>query len=359
MSILSRYVLREFIRCFFLCLLAFITIYLIVDFFERMDKFIRYQASIGAVAQYFLCKLPLIIYQVGPIAMVIGALLAIGLLARNSEIVAMMAGGVSLYQVVAPIIVAAVVCSAGTWILSEYIMPYTNRKLVYINQVKIKKETVKRMLVKNNIMYRSGNAIYSIRLFDPRSQVISGVTFLYFTPDFQLVQRIDAMDGAWDGRGWVFRGVTERRFGPGGEVEVSGAEEKAISIPEGPASFLEVERETEEMSYAELRQYIQKIRDEGYDPTPYLVDLHAKIAFPVLNFLTVFIGIGFALRTARGGGIAAGIALSIVAGFAYWIIYGMGLSLGHSGALPPLVAAWSPNLLFGAGGLYLLLSVRQ
>ncbi len=359
MSILSRYILKEFIRCFVLCLIAFITIYLIVDFFERMEKFIRYEAAAGAVAQYFLCKLPMIIYQVGPVAMVIGALLAIGLLARNNEIVAMMAGGVSLYQVVAPIILAAVACSAGTWVLSEYIMPYTNWKLEYINQVKLKKKTVKRMLVKNNIMYRSGNAIYSIRLFDPRSQVMKGVTFFYFSPDFHLIRRMDAVEGAWDGRGWVFRGVTERRFGPGGEVEVSGADEQTISIPEGPASFLEVERETEEMSYADLRQYTQKIRDEGYDPTPYLVDLHAKIAFPVLNFFTVFIGIGFALRTVRSGGIAAGIALSITAGFVYWIIYGMGLSLGHSGALPPLVAAWSPNVLFGAGGIYLLFSNKQ
>ena len=359
MSILSRYILREFLRCFFLCLLTFITIYLIVDFFERMEKFIRHQADIVSILQFFICKIPMIVYQVGPIAMVIGALLTIGLLARNNELVAMMAAGVNLYRLITPIVGAAVICSVFTWVLSEYIMPYTNRQLDYINQVKIKKKTHKRMLVKDNILTRSGEAIYSIRLFDPRDQVMKGVTFLYFSRDFSLLRRIDAVEGAWDGEEWVFRGVTERRFGEGGEVEVTSAEERVIAIPEDPDSFLEVERETEEMSYAELRRYIDKIQGEGYDSTPYLVDLYAKLAFPVLNFLTVFMGIGFALRTARSGGIAAGIVLSLVAGFIYWILFGLSLSLGHSGTLPPLVAAWAPNLLFSVSAFYLLYTVKQ
>jgi lipopolysaccharide export system permease protein len=118
-------------------------------------------------------------------------------------------------------------------------------------------------------------------------------------------------------------------------------------------------RNSEEMGYWELRTYIQKIQASGYKATRYLVDLHSKLSTPFLNFIMVLIGIPFALKTSRSGGVALSIGISVMIGFTYGVIYYIFISFGKSGVFPPFLSCWIPTLLFGLAGIFTLMSTRQ
>ena len=120
-----------------------------------------------------------------------------------------------------------------------------------------------------------------------------------------------------------------------------------------------MKRSSEEMSYGELWTYIQKIQASGYNATRYLVDLHSKLSTPFLSFIMVLIGIPFALKTSRSGGVALSIGISVIIGFAYGVIYYIFISFGKSGVFPPLLSCWVPTLLFGLAGIFTLMSIRQ
>ena len=130
-------------------------------------------------------------------------------------------------------------------------------------------------------------------------------------------------------------------------------------MKEGWESFQNSESDSDEMNYAELRTYIQKIQASGYDATRYLVDLYSKLSYPLLNVIMVLIGIPFALKTGRSGGVALSIGISVMLGFLYGIVFYVFISFGKSGVLPPVLACWIPTLLFGLAGIFTLMSVRQ
>jgi lipopolysaccharide export system permease protein len=150
-----------------------------------------------------------------------------------------------------------------------------------------------------------------------------------------------------------------RDFDEDGSIRMTPFEEMEFPMEESWESFQKNARDSDEMSYAELRTYVQKIRSSGYDATRYLVDLYAKLSHPLLNIIMVLIGIPFALKTSRSGGIALSIGISVLLGFVYGVAYYISLSFGKSAILPPFIAVWTPTVLFGLAGLFTLMSVRQ
>jgi lipopolysaccharide export system permease protein len=131
-----------------------------------------------------------------------------------------------------------------------------------------------------------------------------------------------------------------------------------VDLPERPSDFQEVQKDVEVMGYFELKRYIRKLQAEGYDATRYVVDLHGKIAFSLVSIILAVIGFLFSLRSERSGGIAQGIGAGLVIGFSYWLVYAFGMSLGRSGTLPPFIAAWFANILFGAFSVFLIRRVK-
>jgi lipopolysaccharide export system permease protein len=113
------------------------------------------------------------------------------------------------------------------------------------------------------------------------------------------------------------------------------------------------------MSFSEIRAFIQQLKREGFSSTTYEVDMYAKVSYSFINVIMMLLGIPFALRIGRSGGMALGIAISIAIGFVYWIFFGFCLSLGKGGAMPPFLAAWIANVAFGFFGMYMFLYVRQ
>lgn len=356
---MTRYLSREFIRLFLLCLAGGTALYVVVDLFDRIDQFLRYGATAGEIVLYLVFKIPLMVYQVAPAVMLLSVLLTLGLLARRNEILAFRTSGIPVWRIVAPFVWISFAVSLGAFLINEYVVPPSFQRSEYIRRVLIKGKTPTGLAVRNRIWFKGEEGIYNIASFLPARNELQGITILNVARPFRLARRVDAARGRWGEGKWIFYDVLERSFTPDGGMKTDFAPEKEIPLPETPADFQEVQEEAEGMPLSVLRRYVKEIEVEGYDPTPYRVEIHKRIAFPLLNVITVFLGIPFSIRLPRHGGLALGIGASLGVGFLYWILFAITLSVGQAGLIPPFVSAWAANVLFGALGVFMLLRVEE
>ena len=359
MRILNRYILSEYLKIFFFTLTALTLLFTVVDFFEKVEEFVKFKASIISIFKYLLFKVPMFIHFMVPMAILLATVICMGILSRHNEITAMKACGMGLHRITMPILTTAAVISFFVFLNSEYILPITNRITNHTFRVDIKKQIERGIYQKNRMWYRSENGnIWNIDLFDAQAGTLIGVSIFKFH-DGRLKERIDCGHAKWTGTEWLFSGGWIRNFDEEGSFNSEYFEDRVFPLPEKPADFMTVSVGPEEMSFQEIRNYIKKIKREGLDATRYIVDMHIKLSFPTIAFIMALIGIPFSIRTGRQGGFTVGVGLSVVIGFVIWFIFSMGVSLGHAGKLPPFISAWGANIIFTAGGIYFLTTSRQ
>jgi lipopolysaccharide export system permease protein len=359
MNLLNRYILTAFARIFGLALATFAGIYLLVDFFERVDNFIEHKAHFSQYVLYFANKIPMIVVQIAPMAVLMGVFMCLGGLSRNSELTAMRASGISLWRVTGPLLVTALLITGIMQVANEYIVPLSAQKVNYIlnTQVKGKPQMV---IKRDRLWFREGNAIVNVRQALPERNALLGVTIFRLGDDFRLQSRIDSPQAIYAKGTWQFENATERQFSSTAELAaVKNFDRKPVELIKAPDDFRIVERKTEELGVRALHVMARKLAEEGYDATRYRVDMQARLATPFASVIMAFLGIPFALQKKRGASLAMGIAISVAIGITYHILQAILLAFGYSSVLPPLVAAWAPNLLFGLFGVWLLLMVRE
>jgi lipopolysaccharide export system permease protein len=358
MSILDRYITREFSKLFSLVIATFLSLYLVIDFFEKIRMFSSNNATFSQMGRFFLFSFPMIASQSLPIAVLVASLLTFGLMSRNNEITAMKANGISIYRVSIPILILSMIVCIMTFLMNEFVTPHTNRIAEYIRLVEIQKQKKLGAFKQNQIWYKSKNAIYNFKTFDPEKNIIQGISISYLDDDYGVSKRIDARDASWKDHKWEFKNLLITTFPKGQVPVVVKVSAMLIDLPEEPADFLIVQRDTETMGFLELRDYIRKIKSEGYEATRYEVDLQGKIAFALVSIIVAMLGVSFSVRWGKSGGIAQGIGMGIIIAFSYWIVYAFSMSLGRSGTLSPLIAAWSANVLFGLIAGYSFLQAK-
>jgi len=358
MRVLDRYLLREFLKIFTLSLLSFVTLYLIVDVFELIDDIFEHHLPLVVSIHFFVYKIPSIINQISPIAVLMSTLLAVGMLSRHQELTAVKAGGVSIIRCARPLLLCGLVISILNIFINEAVVPIANR-----GSAAIKSEWFEGQQRggsgKETTWFREGNIVYSIESLDREEGRAKGFTMYLLGEAFVPVTQLHADNLTWVDNEWRVTDGIARGFTENGEVTTEVVSDRALSLLGGPEVIGRRALSPEEMSYSALRQFIKRLRVEGYEAHRYRVDLHSKMAFPFVNLVMVLIGIPFAVSGERRGGFALSITVTVLIGFSYWIISATNLSLGHSGVVPPFVAAWFTNLIFATVGLLMLSHVKQ
>ena len=357
MKLLDKYVLKEFLRFFAITLLSFIALFLIVDFFEKIRMFLSNKASISQIASYFIFSIPMIISYIFPPAVLLTTLITFSSFSKFNEITAMKANGINIYRISLPIIIFAAIAAVCLFYFSELITPASVQKTEHIIKIEVQKQKTLGFFKQNEIWYHGENAIYNFKMFDTDKNILQGVTINYLNPDFTLLSRIDAQRAEWKNNQWFFYNLLTTRFDNNNNPVLEWSKEKTINIPEKPNDFKVMQKDAEKMGYFELRKYVKKIQLEGYDVTKYLVELHGKIAFPLVILIMVFIAVPFSLRSERSGGIMYSSGIGIFIGFSYWIVHAFSMSLGKSEILPAFLAAWAANILFGAAAAFLFYKI--
>jgi lipopolysaccharide export system permease protein len=359
MKVLTRYLAREFVQYFFLGLGAFSAIYLIIEFFERINVFLYNKATWPMMGAYFLNKVPSILFQVSPAAILLASMITLGLMARHNEVMAVKSGGISLGILVYPILGVVILVFGALLGLSEFIIPWTNQNARAISDFIIHKKKPVATFKQSQVWIHGRQSIYNIQLYHPDKNVLEGLTIYRFSPDYNLIQRVDARSAQWKEGKWVLSEASVTDFDRRGIPARNYYPELILSLPETPSDFQIAEKNPDEMNFRQLREYVQKIERDGYDGRKYRTAMHGTISFPFTVVIMACLGIPLALRSERGSGFAWGIGYSIFISFIYLVVYSFILELGKGGSFPPFLAAWLGNFIFAMVGVYLLLSVRH
>ena len=358
MTILDRYIAKEFTKYFTMTIVSLVSLYLIIDFFEKIRGFISNQATVLQVISFFFFSAPMIIWQILPASVLFASLITFGSLSRANEIMAMKACGVSIHRTSLPVITIALQICFIAFLISEFITPYTNETADKIKYMEIEKRGTAGAFKQNQIWYRGKEGIYNFKTFDPQTNSLQGITIYYLDGNLNLRKRVDAERGEWKNGRWTFYHLIATTFPPDRFPELKAMSSKEADMPEEPENFKAAQKDPANMGYLELRRYIKEIQSGGYDAERYLVDLHGKLAFPLVNIIMAIIGILFSVQLESRGGKTQGLAAGIIIGLSYWIVFSFTISLGRAGGLPPLLAAWAANILFGLAASFLLLRVR-
>lgn len=354
MSIISQYLIKEVIKVFAILMIVLMFLFYIVDFFEKIDNFIEAGISIPRILAYFAYKLPFVAAQMIPICLLLAVIITFGLMNRHNELIALRSGGVSIIHLLKPVLALGGVFGVSLFMISEAVVPVTISKAnrIWLEEVKNKSVNTSR---ERNIWIKEKRKIIYIEHYNPTKKMIFGIVTYEFDDRFNLVQRVDASRGVFKEGIWIVDDVMEQKYNAStGIYDVRLLRQASLPINLQPEDLTRVVKGSEEMGFTELMGYIDQVEGEGYDATPYRVDLHAKAAFPFICLLMSLLGTGLAAKIRSKESLPILIAAAIGIAFLYWTGYGLFTSLGYGEVLPPLVSAWTANVIFLFFGIYLL-----
>ena len=358
-NILDRYTLRKYIAIFLFVFFSLLLIFVIVTFIDRIDNIHEHNKSLMLLFEYIRYRIPEFIHYILPVAALATTLLSLGLLTKFNEITAMKACGISIYRVILPVVVMAVLVSFLSFYLQENILPNSNKKVEEIwdkiNDIPPRSYSY---LDRRWVLSKEKNRIYHYNYFDREKSVFSQLSIYDFDPSTWSFQR-----RTYSERGYLSEGHLSltncwyRDFVNGRPTKFEKSEKMDLSVVEDRSYFLKERKVPEQMSYRELEQYIEELEERDFDTVRFKVDLNYKVSFPLVSLIMTLLGIPFAFSMGKRGTLV-GIGLSIVIAMIYWGGIGIFKSLGYLNYLDAFLAAWGPNLIFGLIGLYLLFTLR-
>ncbi len=358
-NLLDRYILSQYFRVFFMVFIGFLSLFIIVDFFQMFDHIVKNEIPLGTVLGYYQFYLPQIIFFVLLIINLVSTLVTFGIFSKHNEVTAIKGGGISLYRISLSVFMVAALTSVFNFYLEERILPTSNAEYDRLRDVIKGRPVSSRYRIRKWMFGEEENRIYNYENINFDREVIAGLSVFEFSPeDFSLKRWTYARHAVYSDDCWVMKNGWSKEFSRGEEVSYEAFKSQSFPFHEPPLYFKKEWKETEQMSWGELRSYIEELKASGYQVEPeLLVDLHSKLAMPVVPLVMALLGIAFAFNMGKRGSLY-GIGLSISLGILYWIFIAFSQQLGDLGALPPLLAAWAPNIFFGIGGGYLILTLR-
>jgi lipopolysaccharide export system permease protein len=362
--LIDRYVLREFSWIFALVMLSAMTVYLVGDMTGTIHDASQNGVSGGVVADYYKYFSLQIFYDICPVIVLITTLITFSLFSRSNEITAWKGLGLSLYRLSVPAIVAAAGVAALLVFLQSQVLPFSNQRVAQLKDTIEGRESVRTYSrADRQWVFGQDRFIYNYLHYDQRRKTLQRLQIFEFDENRNIVRRLVAASARHaGGDAWVFTDSWSRSF-EGGANEVQVADfrlfpgEITVHLPVTPEYFDSEIRPPEHMRYGELKRYVRDLKESGQQVPELEVQLYNKISYPVISLVMCLVALPFAFRLGRHGALY-GIGLSVVLGLVFMATFALCTTLGEAGALPPLVAVWSPNLLFGFFAVYLFLGVR-
>jgi lipopolysaccharide export LptBFGC system permease protein LptF len=303
----------------------------------------------------------------------VATLVTVGLMTKNSELVVMRACGISLYRTAAPLLLFAVAASAVLFTLQERVIAYSNREADRLNRVIRELPPASFGALDRRWVVGENGDIYHYDFFDAKKNEFRVFALYHLDPTrwalrsitrasrVALTRRAGADDGValgWTGFvGWSreFSATTQGKVTKT-IVKYEPFAERTLRL-ESPSYFKTDEPDAALMTYGQLKEYVAQLRVGGYNVMPYMVALQRKVAFPFVTVVMTLLAVPFAVTTGRRGALY-GVGVAIVLAITYWVMMSVCAAIGAGGLLAPVLAAWTPNILFAAAAAYLILTVR-
>ncbi|MCA9472977.1 MAG: LPS export ABC transporter permease LptG [Nitrospira sp.] len=362
MGILFWYIFRQYSKVFLMCVSALLTVYLVVDFFEKLRKFLKYDADFSAMLAYFFYRIPDIAFQITPLAALMGTLLTLGFLNRSYEITAMRSCGLSFLQIASPFLGVGIVVSAVLFSFTAVFVPIANIQADYVRNVLIEKKPATLSVSPDRLWLRLGqDGLLKIGAVDERGNRLKQIALYRVNERFQLFEIIESDEALFGSQGWTLRDAIQRVVRPGGEVTASRYEALSLGLPLVPNDFRTwLALDSKHMTLQQLDAYIKRLKRDGHTSYRFATDYWGRVAFSAMTLVMTVLGLAISLSKteARGHAVSRGIGKALGIGFLFWVTHSFSVVLGQNGALVPIVAGWFACVMFFVIGLNLFLKAR-
>ena len=358
-TVLDTYVSKQYLKILGMTMVGMLGLFYISTFIDLSDKLFKGQTTLLRIGEFLMWSTPQFLSYIIALSVMLSALVTVGLLTKNSELIVMRACGVSLYRTALPMIAFALGGSAVLFLMEENVLAVANQRAERL-RYEIRTGNPKTFGVLNRKWIAGNNGeVFHYQYYDPKNRELNNLSVFQFDPQSnRLASRLFAERARFNDQRqyWYLDEGWNRTFDPNGIGSYERYEGWTRPF-EPPDYFVTEAREPDLMNFGQLRRYITELQASGYNVLEHQVGLHRKIAFPFVTLVMTLIAVPFAVTTGRRGamyGIGVGIVLALV----YWTMISVFAAFGQGGLIDPVLAAWAPNLVFGAAAAYLLLTVR-
>jgi lipopolysaccharide export system permease protein len=356
LRLLDGYVSRLWLQIFVVSTIGLPLFTILILLTDNIGKHIASDIPMQRIALAYVYKSVEQVFQVIPAAVLFATVFTVGALSRHSELTAAKASGTSFHRLVAPILVLAALAAGLTYAVGEAVPLANQRYSELVGERQIRSQSAR-----YNFVYRAdGGRVYAIRQL---------VTAQGTMQDVQIEREgtgadnpgwfLTAARAQWSDRaGWILSdGALRVFFGPDHEVTMTFDSAWQRAMTERPADLLSEPKAPDEMSFRELGHYVRTLERSGSDANKLKVNRALKIVIPFTCLVIAIFGAPLGITNTRGGA-AYGVAVSLATAIVFLVLVQVSRAVGTSGALPPLVAAWLPNVGFGLAGLVLFARAR-
>ena len=302
MGILFWYIFRQYSKVFVMCLSALLTVYLVVDFFEKLRKFLKYDADFSAMLVYFFYRIPDIAFQITPLAALMGTLLTLGFLNRSYEITAMRSCGMSFYQIASPFLGVGLIVSAILFSFTSVFVPIANIQADYVKNVLIEKKPVALSVSPDRLWLRLGqDGLLKIGAVDEGGSYLKQIGLYRVTEQFQLYEIIESDEAIFESDGWTLRNVIHRVVNPEGQVTAKRHATLSLGLPLIPKDFRTwLALDSKHMTLQQLDAYIKRLKRDGHTSYRFATDYWGRVAFSAMTLVMTVLGLAISLSRIRG-----------------------------------------------------------
>ena len=356
LRLLDRYVLSELLYPFAFGIASFSSIFIASTMLFRITQYMtKYGASWESIGSLFFYSLPEIINYTFPMSMLLASLMAFGKLSGSSEIIAMKSGGVSYYRIVTPVLIVAFIVSMFSVIWAEKVVPASKIQYSRVLEYQIKKNTKPKTQDHVIIKTMSGatQRLTYARRFDEKTGIMTGITIEEFE-NSKLVRLQTAEEGHWENGAWKLKNgkvysVTDEQ----GVQSSATFDEQIVPLDMTPRQISWEQKEAEEMTIRELREYIHMLETQNLPTNKQWCEIYMRISIPLASFFFAMIGAPLGTQKQRTSS-SIGLGLSIIVIFIYYAIMTFTSGLGKGGVMNPFIACVLPNAICLVLGCYLL-----
>lgn len=342
MNLLDRYIFKQFLWNFILVLGGLLSLYLLIDFFEKVDNFTDKGKSIGYALQFFFLKIPDIYFQLSPVCILLAGIITLGILNQNKEAIALNAGGISFVRIIIPIVLSSLIMTLATIALGQWILPTTASKANKIWEGEIRHRIAEGIVRNQNIFYHGKNGIYTFKHGGDHA-VLTDFLYTSWDEERHLTLFLSADQAVYDGQWTLTNGIKKTRSA-NNDFKIIMFASLTPDLDATPADFYTPTFRPEEHPLSELWQ---RSRDDSAQSPVMLRELHTRFSFIFLGIplLLFAIPITTHIHNQWGRDLTVAVPLSCGLAFVVWGIWSTLQSMVKLAILSPQIGSWSVHLL--------------
>ncbi len=363
MRTLDRYVLRELVIPIVYCSFTLILLLIMADVFDNLDDMLRNKTPLMEIFRYYLYLVPIAFVQTISWATFLATLYVLVTFNHHHEIVAMKVSGLGIFRIAGPLLFMGFLVGMATFLVNDWLVPWTHQRAQSIRQEKIEAKSMDSRRALRNVTYASpNNRLFFARQLDPKTTSLREVIIIYLDQARRIKKKVVAKEAVWQEDRWLFRHVSMYNTDTQGKLigEPRVIQEDTLpEITESFKDFVAAAKESDLLSFKELRSRVEKLAASGIDARNERVVLNMKLAAPWQSIIAILICVPFLARTQSRKRVALSVLYCLALIFCYHMVNAFSLALGKSGALPPLVSAWLGIFIFGTASVFFLETANQ